>query len=47
MNNEFYVGNKGDKKEPVNVTVSIGVSTTSVDTVNSANLHLQAYKALC
>jgi two-component system cell cycle response regulator len=43
---EFYVGNKGDKKEPVNVTVSIGISTTSVDTVNSANLYLQADKAL-
>jgi GGDEF domain-containing protein len=30
----------------VNITVSIGISTTSVDTINGADLYLQADKAL-
>jgi two-component system cell cycle response regulator len=43
---EFYASAKGDKKQPVNITVSIGISTTSVDTINGADLYLQADKAL-
>ncbi len=42
---EFYVG-KGSHKQLVKLTVSIGISTTSVDTINSSDLYLQADKAL-
>jgi len=43
---EFFVGSKGANKRQVSITVSIGVSTTSVDTINSSDLYLQADKAL-
>jgi two-component system cell cycle response regulator len=43
---EFFVGDKKDYKQSVKVTVSIGISTTSVDTINSSDLYLQADKAL-
>jgi two-component system cell cycle response regulator len=43
---EFFVGDKSDKQQPMHVTVSIGISTTSIDTINRADLYLQADKAL-
>lgn len=43
---EFFVGDEDSKKQQVNVTVSIGVSTTSRDTLNSADLYAQADKGL-
>ena len=43
---EFFVGSKGVNKKQVNITVSIGVSTTSANTINSSDLYLQADKAL-
>ena len=42
---EFFVGDK-NKKQSVKVTISVGISTTSVDTINSSDLYLQADKAL-
>ena len=43
---EFIVGEEGENKQKVKVTVSIGISTTSVDTINSTDLYVQADKAL-
>lgn len=43
---EFIVGEEGGNKQPVRVTVSIGISTTSADTMNSTDLYIQADKAL-
>lgn len=43
---EFFVGSKGVNKKQVNITVSVGISTTSADTINSSDLYLQADKAL-
>lgn len=43
---EFYIGDEASTKQQVNVTVSIGVSTTSIDTTNSADLYAQADKGL-
>jgi diguanylate cyclase (GGDEF)-like protein len=43
---EFFVGSKGVNKKQVNITVSIGISTTSANTINSSDLYLQADKAL-
>lgn len=45
--NLFFVGEKGRNKKQVNISVSVGISTTSVDTINSSDLYLQADKALC
>ncbi|MDX2369027.1 MAG: diguanylate cyclase [Colwellia sp.] len=42
----LFIGDEEDNKQQVNVTVSIGISTTSVDTINSSDLYLQADKAL-
>jgi diguanylate cyclase (GGDEF)-like protein len=42
----FFVGEKGKNKKQVNISVSIGIATTSVDTINSSDLYLQADKAL-
>lgn len=45
-NNVFVVGEEEKNKKQVNITISIGISTTSVDTINSSDLYLQADKAL-
>lgn len=42
----FFVGDVDDNKQQVKVTVSIGISTTLVDTINSTDLYAQAEKAL-
>jgi diguanylate cyclase (GGDEF)-like protein len=44
--NIFFVGGAGKKRKQVNISVSIGISTTSIDTINSSDLYLQADKAL-
>lgn len=46
QDHEFFVGSKGPNKKQVNITISIGISTTSADTINSSDLYLQADKAL-
>lgn len=43
---EFTVEDERENKQQVKVTVSIGISTTSVDTLNSTDLYIQADKAL-
>jgi diguanylate cyclase (GGDEF)-like protein len=44
--NVFYVGEDDYNQQQVNISVSVGISTTSVETINSADLYLQADKAL-
>lgn len=43
---DFYVENKGENQQQINITLSIGISTTSVETTNSADVYLEADKAL-
>lgn len=42
----FSVENKDKSQQKISITVSIGVATTSVDTTNSADVYLEADKAL-
>lgn len=44
--NVFFVGDEGDNKQQVKVSVSIGIATTSMNTKNSSDLYVQADKAL-
>lgn len=43
---EFFIGG-GNHKQQVKITASIGMSTTSLDFVNSLDLYVEADKALC
>lgn len=44
--NVFFVGEESNNKHQVNISISVGISTTSINTINSSDLYLQADKAL-